>query len=116
MMFVAFQKLYDAIDQNQKNQKKLDEIGFRLPGSLIKTSDLVKESLSALDAEMNEDRCIYFYFLACELNRCITLFNTLTEQQIPAIEADYLFSRLNPSDTDTGFLKKLKDEFGYTHA
>lgn len=117
MMFVAFQKLYDAIEQNQNNQKKLDDIGFRLPGSLIKTSDLVKESLDSLaEEDMNDDRCLYFYFLAAELNRCITLFNTLMEQQIPYVAVEYLFSKLNPSSQDHLFLKKLKDEFGYTIA
>lgn len=117
MMFVAFQKLYDAIEQNQYNQKKLDDIGFRLPGSLIKTADLVKESLASIEEEkINDDQYVYFYFLAAELNRCITRFNTLVEAQIPCVEVEYLFSKLNPSAQDHAFLKKLKDEFGYSFA
>ncbi|MBK9983882.1 MAG: hypothetical protein IPP15_16185 [Saprospiraceae bacterium] len=79
MMFVAFQRLFDAIEQNADKPGKLDDIGFRLPGSLIKVADLVKEAIQTLHKESSPDNILYHYFITAELNRCIERFNVESE-------------------------------------
>ena len=40
LMFVAFQKLLDTIKDNYTNQQKLEDLGYRLPSSLININSL----------------------------------------------------------------------------
>jgi hypothetical protein len=113
MMFVAFQKLYDSIDENAGKPRELDKIGFRLPGSLLHITGLVRESIEAPVEGANDDLTLYHYFLASELNVCIEKFNSLTGNDLPKVEVEHLLSRLNPTKEDRRFIKALKEEFGY---
>lgn len=119
MMFVAFQKLYDYIEEHKDQPDKLDKIGFRLPGSLINIAELVRESIVEMakkqETEYDPDSCLFHYFLASEVNRCIHRFNYRTKQDISKVAAEHLLEKMNPSRKDLAFLKKLKDDFGYSN-
>ncbi len=119
MMFVAFQKLSDSIQENKGRSVELDRIGFRLQGSLINISELVRESIKTLEdkikKEWDEDSCLFHYFLASELNRSIDEFNSSTGKDVHKIPVEHLLEKLNPTKEDFEFLKKLKDQFGYSN-
>ena len=115
MMFVAFQELNDAINENKDKPNKLYDIGFRLPSSLINISALVNESLELLNKEANPVELLYHYFLSAELNYSIDYFNALTGYDIKTINNQELINQLNPSAQDLKFIKLLQQEFGYSH-
>jgi hypothetical protein len=115
MMFVAFQKLLDAIIDNKDRPQQLEQIGSRLPGSLLVTTELVKESIHALGNTASEDQILYHYFMASELNLCIATFNSLTNSDLPKVEAEELIKRLKPHRKDLKFINKLKEEFKYVN-
>lgn len=119
MMFVAFQKLSDSIQENKGKTDQLDRIGFRLPGSLINISELVRESIKTLknkiEVERDDDSCLFHYFLASELNRCIDEFNTSTGKDMRKVPTEHLLENLKPTQEDFKFLKKLKGQFGYSN-
>lgn len=113
MMFVAFQKLFDAIESHRQNAKKLDEIGFRLPGSLTNISNLLRETLEEVLKDTDEDKLVFYYFLGLELNRCIIQFNEYNSQAVPEVEIEHVFARCNAASKDVKFVRALKVEFDY---
>lgn len=86
LMFVAFQKLSDTIHDNRSSAQKLNELGFRLPGSLINIKSLYKASSEKTLAEAKEDDRLFHYFMALEINECIRLFNQYSNKFIDTIE------------------------------
>ena len=115
LMFVAFQKLYDAVEL-ASGSAKLDEIGYRSPASLLHVSSLVQATISALGPDTDESTLLYHYFMISELNRCIKCFNDkMTDASLLLAElpSDVLIKRLNPGDADRKFILKLNELYGY---
>lgn len=115
-MFVCFQKLLDNIENISGEQEKLDNLGFRLPGSIINIIQLVDESLQKALEENNQDSLLYHYFLVCEVNSCVNAFNENYEgKKIDLISFDRLKILLGFSQSDEKFLNKIKKAFGYVN-
>ncbi len=113
MMFVAFQRLYEAMWENQHDHYRLDLIGFRLPGSLTRISELFRDTTETLRSDPDADKQIFYYFLGMEINRCIQSFNALCPENISELEITFLFKASSPTSQDHKFLQLLKSNFGY---
>lgn len=127
MMFVSFQKLCDSIYENSKNEQKLDELGYRLPGSLYNIIMLVEESVKKLLASnkendlsgsdevaikkwmvVQENDLLFHYFLCIEVIQSIDLFNNFSTKRIGVenIEKQLaeISAKLNLNKQDNRFL------------
>jgi len=113
LMFVAFQKLHSHIVELINSKEKLDNLGFRLPGSVINIRELVVESIETAMVKKDKDSALFHWFLLNEINRCITEFNKHSEAKIENIEIDELNKYIGFAAQDLKFLEKLKSEFGY---
>lgn len=106
LMFVAFQKLIDTIEANNANNQKLEDLGFRLPSSLINIKTLFDNSFKKVTEEKKEDDLLFHYFMAMEINECITLFNDYYEKQITPIDVNQFIHLLKMDAKDLSFIKK----------
>lgn len=106
LMFVAFQKLIDTIEANNINKQKLEDLGFRLPSSLINIKTLFDNSFKKVTEEKNEDDLLFHYFMAMEINECITLFNDYYEKQVTPIHVNQFIHLLKMDSKDLSFIKK----------
>ena len=98
------------------NASELDNLGFRLPGSILNIQILVKESVQKALNEKKEDDLLFHYFLIAEANRCTNKFNDSSEAKIEIISKetiDEIIMNLGFSRKDIRFLKKIKKEFEY---
>jgi hypothetical protein len=105
MMFVAFQKLLDTINENIGNQKRLEDLGYRLPSSLINIKSLFNTSMQKM-AKEKEDDIMFHYFMAMEINECIHLFNSNYEKVLDTISIGYFESLLKLDANDLKFIKR----------
>ena len=106
LMFVAFQKLSDTINNNQTSKQKLEDLGYRLPGSLINIKSLFKTSFQKVLEEKKEDDLLFHYFMAMEINECIQLFNRYSENPIETISIGQFEQLLKMDRKDLKFVKK----------
>ena len=106
LMFVAFQKLIDTIEANNANSQKLEDLGFRLPSSLINIKTLFDNSFKKVTEEKKEDDLLFHYFMAMEINECITLFNDYYEKQVTPIDVNQFIHLLKMDNKDLSFIKK----------
>ncbi len=106
MMFVAFQKLADTINENQSSKYKLEDLGYRLPGSLINIKSLFETSFQKVLEEKLEDDLLFHYFMAMEINECIQLFNRFSEKPIEIINIIQFEQLLKIDSKDLKFVKK----------
>lgn len=106
LMFVAFQKLSDTINENQTSKQKLEDLGYRLPGSLINIKSLFKNSFQKVLEEKKEDDLLFHYFMAMEINECIQLFNRYSEKPIETISIVQFEQLLKLDRKDLKFVKK----------
>jgi len=116
-MYVSFQKLYDSILEISTDQTKLDNLGFRLPGSLVNIIMLVNESLEAALKEQNEDSLLFHFFLIAEVNRCLDVFNKyyISGEKFEFISLDQIKKNLKFNANDEKFISKIKSDFGYVN-
>ena len=117
-MFVAMEKLYELTSE----AKDLEDLGFRIPGSLMNIKLLVKESLEACfikyETEKTDDELLFHWFLVNELDRSLRLFNTKIEetgkaiQSIPqlSIELAFIKQKLKYESGDEKFMQLLEKE------
>lgn len=116
LMFVSFQKLLDNIEKISGDQKALDYLGFRLPGSIINIISLVNESLQNTLKGHDQDNFLYHYFLVCEVNSCVSAFNEFFDgKKIDLIDISRLKKMLGFNLADERFLNKIKKDFGYVN-
>ncbi len=113
LMFVSFQKLFDKILESASDPIKLDSLGFRLPGSLLKITELVNESLEKTITEKVEDSLLFHWYLINELNRCITEFNVNSENELQTIDTRTLNELLLFDEQDRKFISKINQSLGY---
>ena len=106
LMFVAFQKLIDTIEANNTNNQKLEDLGFRLPSSLINIKSLFDSSLKKVVEEKKENDLLFHYFMAMEINESIDLFNHYHEKQIQALNVVQFEQLLKMDNKDLSFIKK----------
>lgn len=105
LMFVAFQKLLDTIDENQANQQRLEDLGFRLPSSLINIKSLFSTSIQKAKEVKKEDDILFHYFMAMEINQCIQLFNSKSAKIVETIPTDVFQHLLKMDKKDLKFIK-----------
>ncbi|MFN3998597.1 phospholipase D-like domain-containing protein [Algoriphagus sp.] len=106
LMFVAFQKLADTLNENQNIKQKMEELGYRLPGSLINIKSLFKTSFQKVLEEKREDDLLFHYFMAMEINECVQLFNLYSEKPIETISIVQFEQLLKLDRKDLKFIKK----------
>lgn len=106
LMFVALQKLLDTINENSNNQLKLENLGYRLPSSLINIKSLFNTSLQKLLEDKIEDDMLFHYFMAMEINECIKLFNRYSENKLEPIAIVQFEKLLKFDSKDLKFIKK----------
>lgn len=106
LMFVAFQKLIDTIEANITNKQKLEDLGFRLPSSLINIKTLFDNSFKKVVEEKKEDDLLFHYFMAMEINECIKLFNDYSEKQIVPMDVNQFIHLLKMDSKDLSFINK----------
>lgn len=106
LMFVALQKLSDSIHEQQANKQKLDDLGYRLPGSLINIQSLFNNSFQKVEEEKQEDDLLFHYFMAMEINDCIEVFNRYSEKKIDLISTAPFEQLLKMELKDLKFVKK----------
>lgn len=106
LMFVAFQKLMDTIEENADNKNKLEDLGFRLPSSLINIKTLFENSIKKAQAEQKEDDLLFHYFMGIEINECINLFNECCEKPVDVIDINPIAHLLKMDAKDLSFIKK----------
>ena len=106
LMFVAFQKLSDTINDNCNNKLKLGDLGYRLPSSLINIKSLFKTSYQKVLEELKEDEVLFHYFMAIEINECINAFNSYTEKPLELISIIEFEQHLKLNAKDLKFIKK----------
>lgn len=106
MMFVAFQKLLDTIQENKSDEQKLEELGYRLPSSLINIKTLFNYSFIKALEEKQEDDILFHYFMAMEINSCIQYFNTVSSKPIDLIVTEQFLKLLKLDNKDLKFIKK----------
>ncbi|CAN5358616.1 hypothetical protein BH11BAC1_BH11BAC1_03980 [soil metagenome] len=106
LMFVAFQKLLDTIVTSSMNQQKLEDLGYRLPSSLINIKSLYNTSIQKVLEEMKEEDLLFHYFMAMEINECIREFNNHYEKPLERISIEPLEPLLKFDIKDLKFIKK----------
>lgn len=106
LMFVAFQKLSDTINDNQTSKQKLEDLGYRLPGSLINIKSLFNTSFQKVLEEKKEDDLLFHYFMAMDINECIQLFNRYSENPLEIIFIGQFEQLLKMDRKDLKFVKK----------
>lgn len=106
LMFVAFQKLLDTIEENATNKTKLEDLGYRLPSSLLNIKLLFDSSSKKAMKEKKEDDMLFHYFMAMEINECIEWFNEYHDKPIDPINVDTFTNLLNMESKDLKFIKK----------
>ncbi len=106
LMFVAFQKLLDTINDNATNNQKLEDLGYRLPSSLINIKSLFKTSFQKVLEEKKEDDMLFHYFMAMEINECIKAFNSHYEKPLELITIVPFEQHLKLDGKDLKFIKK----------
>jgi len=106
LMFVAFQKLLDTLDDNKQNIQKIEDLGYRLPSSLINIKSLFNTSLNKLLESKNEDDLLFHYFMAIEINTCIENFNKVSDRPMESLNIDKLQTLLKLDPKDLKFIKK----------
>lgn len=106
LMFVAFQKLLDTIEENATNKTKLEDLGYRLPSSLLNIKLLFDSSSKKAMEEKKEDDMLFHYFMSMEINECIEWFNEYHDKPIDPIKVDTFINLLNMEGKDLSFIKK----------
>ena len=106
MMFVAFQKLIDSINLNKDSVKNLEELGYRLPGSLINIKSLFNTSLLKALEVNNDDDLLFHYFLGKEINECIKLFEIVAKKTMGNLPLVQLEKLLKMDNKDLKFIEK----------
>jgi len=106
LMFVAFQKLLDTIKVNYTNQQKLEDLGYRLPSSLINIKSLFNTSFQKVLEEKKEDDMLFHYFMAMEINECIKVFNSYCNKVLELINIVPFEQHLKLDGKDLKFIKK----------
>jgi hypothetical protein len=106
LMFVAFQKLLDTIEENASNKTKLEDLGYRLPSSLLNIKLLFDSSSKKAMEEKKEDDMLFHYFMAMEINQCIEWFNDYHDKPIEPINVDTFTHLLKMGSKDLSFIKK----------
>ncbi len=106
LMFVALQKLLDTISENKSNPLKLEDLGYRLPSSLINIKSLFDTSFQKLLEEKKEDDMLFHYFMAMEINGCIKLFNKFSENKLDEILLVQFVKSLKLDSKDLKFITK----------
>jgi hypothetical protein len=106
LMFVAFQKLMDTIDENKNSIQKMEDLGYRLPGSLINIKSLFNASIQKVFEEAKEDDLLFHYFMAMEINECIQLFNRCSVKPLDTLSIGHLEKLLKMDSNDLKFVKR----------
>lgn len=106
LMFVAFQKLSDTINENQTSKQKLEDLGYRLPGSLINIKSLFKTSFQKVLEQKKEDDLLFHYFMVMEINECIQMYNRHSEKTVEIISIAQFEQLLKLDRKDLKFVKK----------
>ncbi len=106
LMFIAFQKLMDTIEEYANNRVKLEDLGFRLPSSLINIKTLFVNSFKKVQEEKKEDDLLFHYFMGTEINECIYLFNEYYKKPIDVIDINPIAHLLKMDAKDLSFIKK----------
>jgi len=106
LMFVAFQKLLDTINENCDNRQKLEDLGYRLPSSLINIKSLFNTSVQKVFEEKKEDDLLFHYFMAIEINECLMTFNSHHEKTLEQLHVQPLEKYLKLDGKDLKFIKK----------
>jgi hypothetical protein len=106
LMFVAFQKLLDTLEGNKQNIQKIEDLGYRLPSSLINIKSLFNTSLNKLLESISEDDLLFHYFMAMEINACIETFNRVSVRPMELLNIDKLQTLLKLDTKDLKFIKK----------
>jgi len=106
LMFVAFQKLLDTITDNKDIIQKLEDLGYRLPSSLINIKSLFNASFQKVMEEKKEDDMLFHYFMAMEINECIKAFNSFYEKTLQIISIVPIEQHLKLDGKNLKFIKK----------
>ena len=106
LMFVALQKLLDTISENGKDKLKLEDLGYRLPSSLINIKSLFSTSFQKLLEDKKEDDILFHYFMAMEINECIKLFNRFSDNKLDEILLVQFVKLLKLDTKDLKFIIK----------
>jgi len=108
-MFVAFQLLSDRLEQLHGNEDELNQLLFRLPGSLLQ----IRLLITRMEAS-SEDEKLFYWFIAQEFNRCLRqIKDRQPSVQLDIIETSELLKEMKPTRKDKAFLKLLSKQFAY---
>jgi hypothetical protein len=115
-MFLSLQHLYDYIESIKGDKVKLDRIGFRSPGSLTSIKFLVNQAyekqVEPLNKSVERYLQLYFWFLENEINRCINLFNQISDKFITGINVHKIEQAIT-DQSDRKYFKTLILKFDY---